>query len=108
MRHAITLAAMVFAVSAGFLSPASAEEQSVTVHYGELNLSSPTGQAILQSRLHAAAVTICGPEPDRTQFRYHNVHAACVQDAMNRAIAALPAAAIAQLRGTPMRAAGLH
>lgn len=57
---------LVFAALAG---PAAAQTVSVDVDYGDLDLTSPQGQAALDKRIHAAAREICGANEQRTGTR---------------------------------------
>ena len=68
MRKFIITSALGALSLAAFATPASAESQSVSVTYADLDLSSPAGMATLESRIEAAAKKICG----RTEVR--NVH----------------------------------
>lgn len=57
MRSTILLAAFALAASA----PAFAQEtRSVEVRYGDLNIASPAGKAVLQQRIGSAIDTVCG------------------------------------------------
>jgi len=54
----LALAAAVLTASVGAIAPASAET-AIHVSYRDLDLSSATGKAVLITRLHRAADTLC-------------------------------------------------
>lgn len=72
----------------GFSTSAHADEitRSVTVKFGDLNLSSDQGIAKLYSRLRIAAAQVCGPEPEYAYYTDHGDWAACRQTALTRAV----------------------
>jgi len=72
----------------GLANVAHAEEmtRSVTVKFGDLNLSSDQGIAKLYSRLRIASGEVCGPEPEFYYFSDHGDWAACRQTALTRAV----------------------
>ena len=65
----ISLALIAAAGLAVFAAPVAAENQSVTVEYKDLNLSSPKGQKILERRIDAAARQVCGADSTVTGTR---------------------------------------
>lgn len=100
---------VVAALAAGTVgSSASAREERVAVRYGELDLSKPAGREVLMTRLRVAAGRVCGREPHQLAVRHKEAHAACVQDAMARALAQLPPDVAMQLDGKALREAGLR
>ena len=102
----ICVAAALAAASVGF--SASAREERVVVRYGELDLSKPAGRDVLMTRLRVAAGRVCGREPHRLAIRHKEVHGACIQDAMRRALSQIPANVAMQLDGKTLREAGLR
>jgi UrcA family protein len=68
MRKFIITTALTALSLVAIATPASAETQSVSVKYADLDLSSPAGMGALEGRIEAAARKICG----RTEVR--NVH----------------------------------
>ena len=75
---------------------AATPTQSVTVHFGDLNLHSEAGVQALYSRIQAATRVVCAPEPagDRLamlQFK------ACRGEALSNAVAQVGSPALAAL-----------
>jgi UrcA family protein len=62
------------------------DRPQVVVHFADLDLSRSKGVAVLYQRLRAAAETVCAPLDDRDLVR-HMRFKACVQSALNRAVA---------------------
>lgn len=88
IRHVMT-AAIVGTLVSGFALPAGAADttqtRSITVKFGDLNVSSPEGAAALYARIRSAAKSVCSPEqspsdPFSTDFR------ACVHKAIADAV----------------------
>lgn len=85
IRHVMT-AAIVGTLVSGFAIPAgAADARSITVKFGDLNVSSPEGAAALYARIRSAAKTVCSPaessaDPFRTEF------SACVHKAIADAV----------------------
>ena len=52
--------ALISVLAAALASPAQAQEQSVTVSYGDLDLTSDTGVARFDNRIDAAVGQVCG------------------------------------------------
>ncbi len=50
-------------VSQAAMADDSVVVMRVPVHYGDLNLASPDGQSVLQTRIAAAAAKACGGNP---------------------------------------------
>lgn len=69
-----------------------------TVSYADLNLNTPGGQAILVARIHRAAETVCGPEPDARDLKRLPPYQACLKQSTEAAVAAIPSAS--QMAGT--------
>ena len=64
-----SLALIAAAGLAVVAAPVAAANQSVTVEYKDLNLSSPKGQKILERRIDAAARQVCGADSTVTGTR---------------------------------------
>ena len=79
--------------SAAFAAPALADSarqfNSVQVFVGDLDLSREAGQATLQARLMAAAKRVCHRAGDST-FSDRAERNACIDEAMDTALASLP------------------
>ena len=89
----ITIAALAAFSLAAFSTPASAETQSVSVQYADLDLDSPAGMAALEGRIQAAAQRICG----KAQVR--NVHDGADQQRCIRETQASVSVELARLTG---------
>lgn len=77
--------------------------RSVEVPFVDLDLTSPSGAATLETRLKAASRKVCG-SPDAANLRERNAHRACVTQTMasgQRAIVTLIARAEAGERFKP-------
>lgn len=87
IRHVMT-AAIVGALASGFALPAGAgdatEVRSITVKFGDLNVSSPEGAAALYGRIRSAAQTVCSPDSSSAPFR--TAFNACVHKAIADAV----------------------
>lgn len=88
IRHVMT-AAIVGTLVSGFALPAGAadttEARSITVKFGDLNVSNPEGAAALYARIRSAATSVCLPaesssNPFKTEF------SACVHKAIADAV----------------------
>jgi UrcA family protein len=55
-----TFLALAAAAAATLASPAVAQAESVTIGYGDLNLTSQAGRAALDQRIDGAARQLCG------------------------------------------------
>lgn len=88
IRHVMT-AAIVGTLALGFALPAGAgdatETRSITVKFGDLNVSSPDGAAALYSRIRSAAKTVCGPD-ESSSYPFRTAFNACVHKAIADAV----------------------
>ena len=96
MRKSIitVLAALTVSVAA----PAAAEEASVTVAFGDLDLTDPAGVATLESRIAAAVEEVCAvvePRRLRGKVAWESCKAASLADAMKQLSAIKPSAEVA-------------
>ncbi|HEV2816454.1 MAG TPA: UrcA family protein [Allosphingosinicella sp.] len=55
-----TFLALAAAAAAAIATPAAAQADSVTIGYGDLNLASQAGRAVLDQRIDGAARQLCG------------------------------------------------
>ncbi len=92
---AVTVALAIPAMSNAAPAQANADVQNISVSYGDLNISTPTGHAVLVARVKQAAEAICGQRPEtlldiaaNTRFN------ACMSKAVNAAMAKVPAPAM--------------
>jgi UrcA family protein len=65
---------------------AGADTRQVAVAYGDLDLTREEGLAVLYGRLRTAAREVCAPL-EATDMERRALHARCVQQALDRAIA---------------------
>ena len=62
---------------------------SVNVSVADLNLSSPAGAKIVLRRIHNAAETICGDQPDIRLTARFALYQSCVKATVDRTVASL-------------------
>ena len=101
------LSASAFAIAVSMATvPAFAdvtitEERSVTVRYGDLDLSTSTGAHELLARIARAARIACSSSSreDLSDLRYENT---CVSDAIDQAVADVGSPLLAEARGTTL------
>jgi UrcA family protein len=95
---------LVSLVSAALLASAAgaqmvpAEGLSRTVFVGDLNLSNPAGARIALQRIEGAASAVCGELPDPRQLERAARYRACVDVAVDRAVASLDSTVMTGLR----------
>src|ERR1700749_1433631 len=73
--------------------------RQIAVSYADLNLNTAGGQAVLAARIHRAAETVCGPEPDSRDLKRLMPFRRCMKESLNAAVAAIPSAS--QVAGSP-------
>lgn len=92
------LAAPLVLGAASIAAPAAAEELSVVVKYGDLDLASPAGKATLDRRIAAAVEKVCSPA-ERRDLRGWMAWEECkvltLADAMEQLAAIAPPARVA-------------
>jgi UrcA family protein len=92
-------AAATLSCAAPVLAQTSDTVPSVSVKYGDLNVSSPAGAQMLLKRIEAAANTACGGAPDIRQLNQLPSVEACRTSAVAKAVVAV---------GSPMLTAMAH
>jgi UrcA family protein len=75
--------------------------RQATVSYADLKLNTPGGQAVLRARIHRAAETVCGPEPDSRDLARLMPFRRCMKDSIDTAVAAIPGASQVAGSGKP-------
>ncbi|MBW8785317.1 MAG: UrcA family protein [Novosphingobium sp.] len=73
-----------------------AEAPQVTVSYADLDLGSDGGVAMLNRRIHGAAIAVCPDDPGMANLSGQRLHERCVAETQQRAqpsVAALATAA---------------
>jgi len=89
------LAALALTASPAFARPAQPELdplRQMVVPYADLDLSSAKDQAILADRIHKAADSVCGPEPDLREVSRYAPYRSCMKEATDAATAAMSVA----------------
>lgn len=86
---ALALAITLAAVPA-FAAITITEQRSVTVRYGDLDLSKPRDAQILLGRINRAAERACESPSDRTDLVDYGNYSTCVSDAIEQAVAQVP------------------
>jgi UrcA family protein len=104
MKTLLIVAASVAAFAAPALASAKPvvandDLRQVVVSFADLNLNTVSGQALLQARLHRAAMNACGAQPDDRDIRAASAYRGCVQQAIGAATAAVPAASLVASNG---------
>ena len=108
MKRPTTMLLAAVALTASGMDYGAKAEERRAVQYGELDLTKPAGQEVFMSRLHAAATSVCGKGSVGLNSRQRDLDDACVQDAIDRAIASLPVHLAAGLDGYRIREAELR
>ncbi len=87
MRRFVLPVLAALSLSAGFASPAAANEtMTVAVKYGDLDLTSPAGRTTLETRISSAVSTVC-ERPDMRNLKAADLWEKCKSSAMNDAMA---------------------
>jgi UrcA family protein len=100
-RYALAaLAALTLIAGPALAAPAQTDDapRQAAVPCGDLNLNTPSGQAILTARIHRAAEAVCGPEPDSRDVKAQMAFRGCLKQSVDTAVAAIPSAS--QLAGS--------
>ena len=97
---ALSLAATAHADPApamsGWSDPAA---MSVRVSIADLNLASPAGAKAVLARIHTAARTICGDEPDIRMSERFALYQSCLKTTVGRTVASLDAPLVTAMNG---------
>ncbi|MDE2181927.1 MAG: UrcA family protein [Alphaproteobacteria bacterium] len=102
----LALATLAVFVVATPMRAADWNRQEVTVSYADLDLSHPAGAAALLERLQAASQAVCGGMPNIRDLAAMARFKACRRQAMDRAVASVPAPLVAEIYGRPVHEAG--
>ena len=70
---------------------------TVKVSFADLELSSPAGAKSVLNRIHAAAKTVCGGEPDIRLLERSAIYHSCMKATVERAVASLDSPAVTAL-----------
>ena len=105
MQYVLAAAAALTLISeSSFAKPVQTDEDAprqATVSYADLNLNTADGQAILVARIHRAAETVCGPEPDSRDLKRLMPYRQCMAQSVDTAVAAIPSASRVAGSGKP-------
>jgi UrcA family protein len=82
----MTTALIALTAQAGEPSGASQVQDSVVVHYGDLNLATTAGAQALYGRISTAAERACGGEPSVREMRQYRDFRTCVDSSVERAV----------------------
>jgi len=89
------------ALALGAALPAAAE--AAKIRTADLNLDSDAGARVALARIHQAARTVCGDEPDAHQLQRQALYSTCIRDAMDRTVAQAHSARLTALNNGPAR-----
>src|ERR1700761_9173057 len=87
------LAAATLITGPALAQPLSKDDDAprrAAVSYADLNLNTAGGQAVLAARIHRAAETVCGPEPDSRDLKRLAPFRRCLKESVDAAVAAIP------------------
>ena len=77
---------------------------SITVSVADLNLDNRAGAKTALQRIHAAAKTVCGQEPDIGAVERLSMYDSCIRTSTERAVASLDSPAATAMNGSPSAA----
>ncbi len=80
-----------------FAAPPSGAERKIAVSYADINISNPSGAAILLDRIALAAKNVCGPEPDIRDLTAHRLYDSCYKSAMNKSVASVASSTVQRI-----------
>ncbi len=95
---ALGCAVAVHAAPAAASSPDPAA-MSITVSVADLDLANRAGAKTALQRIHAAAKTVCGEEPDIGAIERLSLYGACIRTSTDRAVASLNSPVATALNG---------
>ncbi len=106
---AIVALGFAAAAGAGLAAPGTdPSPPSRTVVYRDLDLSQPAGAQVMLTRIHGAAMAVCGPAPDMRDLERAKPYRTCVDDAEGRSVMSLGNASVISLysgKAMPIRLA---
>jgi UrcA family protein len=86
-------------VHAADVRPSNPDMVRISVPVGDLDMSSSSGAAILLSRVHSAAVSICGDAPDIREAARFGAYQSCVNAAVDQTVASLDNPVVTAMNG---------
>jgi len=84
----------VLAAGPAAVQAASADQSSVTVYFGDLNLGTAEGQSNLKARIQYAATTVCGGNEAHRSLGEEQVYNACRADTVADGLALVQKATV--------------
>ena len=106
MHRKIVPALLAAALMAGPGASAAATEPAVAVakvRVADLNLESDAGARVALTRIHRAAVKVCGGEPEARLLERRAAYEGCVREAVDRTVASAHSARLKALNGAEER-----
>ena len=88
MRNVVISAVAVLVL--GAVSAQAGTEKEVVVYYGDLNVATPDGAQVLQTRVQVASAEVCGYKPANADIAATQAFKACSGAAEARALKTLP------------------
>ncbi|HLZ82876.1 MAG TPA: UrcA family protein [Caulobacteraceae bacterium] len=95
----LTVAAVTLACAAPVAAQSLDDTVSVSVRYGDLDISKPAGAEVLLRRIDKAAVRVCGGKPDQRLLGEHAAFEKCRAATIDRSVAALNAPMVTAAAG---------
>jgi UrcA family protein len=96
---AIAAISLFAGVSTASAATPSGDTVSVTIPYGDLDLSTDAGARIVLARITHAAGEICGSQPETRLLDQTQAYKGCLTSVTNRAVAQLGSAKVSAFAG---------
>src|SRR5258708_4698014 len=96
---AVAAISLFAGVSTASAATPSGDTVSVTISYGDLDLSTNAGARIVLARITHAAGEICGSQPDTRLLDQTRAYSGCMTSVTNRAVAKLGNAKVSAFAG---------
>ena len=103
----MVLVATTLAAAAPVAAQSPDDTVSVSVRYGDLDISRPAGAEIMLRRIENAAVEVCGGEPDQRDLGQRALFEKCRVSTIDRSVAALDAPMVTAAAGRSNRMVAL-
>jgi UrcA family protein len=96
MQYAlVTVAALTLISTPAFAQAVQTNDEGPrqsAVSYADLNLNTQGGHDVLVARIHRAAESVCGPEPDSRDLKRLGPYRQCMKQSVGEAVTAIPRA----------------
>ncbi len=99
----VALAAVTLAAAAPVAAQSLDDAVSISVRYGDLDISRPAGAEIMLRRIDKAAVQVCGGKPDQRLLDQRAAFEKCRASTIDRSVAALDAPTVSAAAGRSSR-----